>query len=457
MDARQVIDVGDLIDAQRLRAFNVKLFVWSFLLLLTDGYDFAAAGFAAPSLVKAWNIQNLAVLGPVFSASLVGIAVGAPLLGYLADRIGRKKVLVGGTLVFGIFTLAAAWAADVPSFLALRFFAGLGLGGVMPITITLNAEYAPRRIRATFVSLMFSGLAVGVGVPGVVTAWLVPIYGWPVIFLIGGIVPILIALCIAVTIPESAKYLVLRGDRPAELAATLRRLAPDVAIPADAQFVMRQDGPTRKPRFSELFAGGLAVKTPLLWALFASVGMVLYFIQTWLPTLLGSVGVPAAHAALATTLYQIGSLAGTLALGLPVDRYGAVPLTIALALAVPLVAVLGTPGLDETILLALLFACGALIIGGQNALNAFSSTVYPAFVRANGVGSCLAVARVGSISGTIVGGFLVAAHVPLRELFYIIASPLIVAAVISFALSRAHPVRGTADAAGPVSQAVGGR
>ena len=451
------VDVSEIVDAQRLRAFNVKLLAWSFLLLLTDGYDFAAAGFAAPSLIKAWNIQNLAVLGPVFSASLLGIALGAPLLGYLADRIGRKTVLVSGTVIFGLFTLVSAGAGGIPSFLVLRFLAGIGLGGVMPISITLNAEYAPRRVRATFVSLMFTGLAIGVGLPGLVAAWLVPVYGWPIIFLIGGGLPIVLAACVALTIPESVKYLVLRGGRQAEIVSILAKIAPDRSFAPTSRFVLRQDGPSGTPRFKDLFAGGLAVKTPLLWIMFATVGMTLYFIQTWLPTLLGAVGIPAAQAALATTLYQLGSVAGTLLLGWPTDRHGAWPLSVAILLAAPIVAILGTPDLGEPVLMTLLLICGALIIGTQNVLNAFTSTIYPAFIRANGVGSCLAIARLGSISGTIVGGFLVAAHLPLRELFFITAAPLVIAAVVGFLLARIHPVQTDTDVAVTLPDIVGGR
>ena len=441
MGSAYEIDIGDVVDAQRIRAFNIKLFIWSFLLLLTDGYDFAAAGFAAPSLIKAWNIQNLAVLGPVFSASLVGIALGAPLLGYLADRVGRKKVLILGTVIFSIFTFAAAWADGVSSFLVLRFFAGVGLGGVMPVTITLNAEYMPRRVRATLVSLVFVGLPVGVGIPGLVTAFLVPYYGWPIIFLIGGVVPLVIAACVGLTIPESAKFLVLRADRHRELAAVVRLIAPGLDVPADAQFVMREDGPSGKAGFRELFTGDLAVKTPLIWLLFATVGMVLYFIQTWLPTLLGTVGVPPAHAAIATTLYQAGAIVGTLAIGLPVDRYGAWPLTVAIALASPVVALLGTPGLGESTLMGLLFVSGALILGAQNGLNAFTSMVYPAAVRAKGVGTALAIARVGSISGAVIGGFLIAAHLSLEALFLYTATPMIVASLAACFLSYRYRTR----------------
>lgn len=437
MDQAREIDIGDVIDAQQIRGFNIKLVAWSFLLVLADGYDFSAPGFAAPSLIKAWNITNLAVLGPVFSASLVGIAIGAPVLGYLADRIGRKKVLILSTVMFALFTLAATQATGVGSFLILRVIAGLGLGGVMPVSVALNAEYAPRRLRATMVALMFSGLGVGVALPGLVAAWLVPHYGWRVIFLIGGLFPLIVAACLVFVLPESAKYLVLHGGHRNRLVGIVQKIAPQLTIPSSAKFVLREEGTHAKPSLAALFAGDLAVKTPLLWILFMTVGMVLYFIQTWTPTLLGTIGVAPSRAALATSLYQFGSIAGTLALGLPVDRFGARPLTLALALSVPAVACLGLASVSEPALMALLFFCGALILGGQNALNALAGLIYPSFIRANGVGMCFAIVRVGSIFGTVVGGFLIAAKLPIRQLFLITAGPMIIAAIACYLLERA--------------------
>jgi MFS transporter, AAHS family, 4-hydroxybenzoate transporter len=436
VEEASVVNISDVIDAQKLSAFNVKLLLGSFLLVLTDGYDFSAPGFAAPSLIKAWHIENLAVLGPVFSASLVGIAIGAPLFGYAADRVGRRRPLIVGALIFALFTLIATQASSVFELLVLRFLAGIGIGAVMPISIALNTEYAPRRLRATLVTIMFSGLSFGVGLPGLVSAWLVPTHGWQIIFWIGGLIPLVIVAYLAFALPESAKYLATRQGREGEIAATLREVAPGLVLPANPRFVASEKTSSGKSVFRQLFAGDLAVKTPLLWLLFTAAGMVLYFIQSWLPTLLGTVGVPPAHAALATTLFQVGSLAGTFALGLPIDRYGMWPLTIALALAVPVVACLGLPGLSEPVLMTLLFVCGGLIIGGQNALNAVAGMIFPSSVRANGLGTCFAVVRLGMMFGTIAGGLLIAAKLPISRLFLIAAAPMALAAIAAYFLAR---------------------
>src|SRR5579864_3431186 len=152
--SRPTIDVARIIDNQRIRPFNIKLLVFSFMVMMTDGYDIGAAAYAGPALVKEWGLDR-AALGPLFSAGLVAGLFGPLLFGYLSDRYGRKKVIVGGALFFGLFTLASVWVHSLGSLSALRFIAGLGISGTLPIVVALNNEFAPRRLRATMVVVMF--------------------------------------------------------------------------------------------------------------------------------------------------------------------------------------------------------------------------------------------------------------------------------------------------------------
>jgi AAHS family 4-hydroxybenzoate transporter-like MFS transporter len=190
----KTVDVSRLIDERRINAFNIKLVLYSFLLVLMDGYDITSAAFAAPFLVKEWGIANMAALGPVFSASLLGVLFGSPFFGYLGDRFGRKVAIVGSCLTFGLFTLACIKAGSVMDLLYLRFLAGIGIGGLLPNITALNGEFAPRRIRATMIIIMFTGITFGGALPGLVSATLVPQHGWEVLFLIGGVVPIAAAV-----------------------------------------------------------------------------------------------------------------------------------------------------------------------------------------------------------------------------------------------------------------------
>ena len=185
--ADKVVPVSRLLDERGLSAFQIKLLIWSFFIVLIDGYDIAAIAFAAPSLVKEWVLKPGA-LGPVFSASLVGILFGSALFGWVGDRYGRKAALVWSNLLFGVFTLAAAYATNLDQMFWLRLLAGLGIGGVIPNVVAINAESAPRKLRATLAIIAVGCVPIGGAIPGFVTAALVPQHGWQILFLIGGII-----------------------------------------------------------------------------------------------------------------------------------------------------------------------------------------------------------------------------------------------------------------------------
>jgi AAHS family 4-hydroxybenzoate transporter-like MFS transporter len=420
------LDIAKIIDGQRLRGFNYNLLFWSFLICFVDGYDFTAPGYAAPSLVHAWGISGMATLAPIFSASLFGILVGAPLLGYIGDRFGRRGALILGAVIFGCFTLVAVFATSVLELVVLRFLAGIGIGGVMPIAIVLNSEFAPRRLRATLVCIMFSGLTVGAGIPGMVAAWLVPIYGWQAIFFVGGALPLVVAVGLFFFIPESVKFLTLHPSRRARLEQTLVRLQPGLVIPPNAELVIA-DEEQRNFSLRQLFAGRLAILTPLLWTMFIMIGVVLYFVQIWTPILLVQMGVEQAHAALAVTMFQVGGMVGVIAMGISIDRWGSWPLLVAFVLAIPVVMLTGTPNLPEAGLVAALFIAGFLVLGSQNGINVLSAAVYPTSIRGNGVGWGLGIGRIGFILGAQIGSLR--AIFTVSELFYLAAAPVIIGAV----------------------------
>src|SRR5579863_9526503 len=219
------IDVAAFIDAQPVGGFQIKLILACATVLFLDGFDTTAIGYVAPALAKEWNIGKTA-LGPVFSAGLFGLMIGALLFGPLADRLGRKKIIVLSTLAFGIGTLVTSLVNDVSTLLAIRFLTGLGLGGAMPNTIALTSEFSPHRRRATMVMVMFVGFSIGAALGGLLAAALIPQFGWRSVFVIGGAAPLVLVPILVLRLPESVRYLALSGhadDRVAQLFGLVSR------------------------------------------------------------------------------------------------------------------------------------------------------------------------------------------------------------------------------------------
>jgi AAHS family 4-hydroxybenzoate transporter-like MFS transporter len=265
MAQEQTIDVTRLIDERKMSAFNAQLVILSFFVAMFDGYDIIAAAVALPHLKAAWNITDMRPVGWMLSASLVGILFGAPLFGYIGDRSGRKKAIIGSCLTFGVFTLAAVEAGSVMQLLVLRFLAGIGIGGIFPNIIALNAEFAPKRVRATMIILMFTGVTFGGVLPGLISVWFVGTYGWQVLFAVGGVLPILMCAVVQLWLPESIKFLVLKTQDRDTAAGLVRRLSPGTEIGPRTQLVVRDEEVFPDFHIEYLFAGALRLLTPLLW------------------------------------------------------------------------------------------------------------------------------------------------------------------------------------------------
>jgi MFS transporter, AAHS family, 4-hydroxybenzoate transporter len=443
------INISRLVDTTRLRPFHLWLISWCLLAMMADGFDLLNASVAGPALIKEWGISR-ASLGPVFSASLVGFLVGAPFFGYLGDRFGRRVAIIFSLIFVGVTTLACAWATNLQELLWLRFLSGLGLGGVLPNVIALNAEFAPKRLRATVLVVMSTGITLGAAVPGIVGVTLMPTYGWPVIFIVGGIVPLVVGLCLIFAIPDSIKFMVLRGGSDEAVARLARKLDPALTIEPGTRFFLDKEDGSAKTRGSPvaLFRHGWAQVTLLVWLIFVLNLMANNLMNAWLPMIVQSSGHSAAQGAYAGSLYQLGGAIGGLCIGILIDRFGLKVLVAVFSLAVPVLAFTGTPGLSDFLLLAMAFFSGCVVTGMQSALNAGAGLIYPTALRANGVGYALGVGRVGSISGPLIGSLLTRLEMPPAMFFYVTAiGPLLCAGCCVLLLKRLRQTRGETDAA----------
>src|SRR5207244_8902009 len=230
------IDVAEFIDQQPVGGFQIRLLLTCAAVLFLDGFDTQAIGYVAPSIAKEWGMTRGA-LGPVFSAGLFGLMIGALLFGPLADRIGRKKIIIFSTLAFGLGALATAFVQDVNALLAIRFLTGLGLGGAMPNAVAMTSEFNPRRRRATMVMIMFCGFSVGAALGGLLAAALIPHFGWRSVFVVGGIAPLLLVPILALRLPESVRFLALTGHANERVAELLRSISPMAAFAPATRFV----------------------------------------------------------------------------------------------------------------------------------------------------------------------------------------------------------------------------
>jgi MFS transporter, AAHS family, 4-hydroxybenzoate transporter len=439
MTEQAVIQVSRLLDERGLSAFHITLIIWSLLIVLIDGYDIGAIAFAAPHLVKAWGIAPNA-LGPVFSASLIGILFGSAFFGWVGDRFGRKVALIGSNLLFGALTFTAAFATNLDQLFWLRLLAGFGIGGVIPNVVALNIESAPRKRRATLALIAVGFVPIGGAIPGFVTAGLVPQYGWQILFLIGGIVPIIIAIAGMFGLPESIKFMAIHERHRRTMEKVIAAIRPDFEVPANAHFVVEDEKqfPGFNPAY--LFREGLVLITPLLWLLFALNLMGYFFLLSWMPTLLTAAQLPPTTAALAGALLQVGGTVGALVLCRWLEKHGFFAIAILLVIAVPAVALIGFAGVtSKPALLFATFFAGFCVLAIQSGINVAGALIYPTSLRANGSGWELGIGRIGSIVGPLFGALIIG--LPVQEIYLLSALPFVFGAITCFAIHYLNQAR----------------
>ncbi|KSZ59996.1 MFS transporter [Rhodococcus pyridinivorans KG-16] len=442
------VDIVDIIDRSALSSLQKRVLALCLGLAVLDGVDAQLIGFVIPAMSEDWRIEP-ASFGFALALSTGAMVVGSLLFGPLADRYGRRRIIIVCTVIFSVFTLATAFVTSMGALITLRVIAGLGLGGVTPNLVAMVSEYSPARIRATMVTVTVAGMSLGGFVGGFCAAFLIPRFGWQSLFVLGGLLPLILVAVSMRWLPESVKFLVARGDET-KAAAIMGQIASDEEIPATARFVQEQ-ATVSKSSVAALFQGGRSVDTVLLWGVFVINFLVIYFLLSWMPTLFGEGGQSASTALLAASLFNLGGMSGALIFGRITDRIGNGFVVVMAgytlgAVCTALVAMLLGSG---WLLLVSVFFVGFGMSGSSAGIIAIAATVYPVSVRATGVGWAMGIGRIGSIAGPAVGAVLIAAGLGAQSIFLLTIVPTLLA-VVTLGVMAIRQRRVPADS-GPAS------
>jgi MFS transporter, AAHS family, 4-hydroxybenzoate transporter len=445
MSAAQSFNVTSVIDQSRLSGQQAIVLGISLVTAMFDGYDTQGIAYVAPVMAHDLHFGH-AALGPIFSAGLFGLTLGAIVFGMLADKIGRKQTIIWPIVIFGVFSLLTPMGHTVKSLVILRALAGFGLGGTLPNVTAYVLEFSPHRMRSLLVNSTGAFFAFGSIVGGTLADWLIPTFGWQSTFYVGGVVPLLFIIIVAVWLPESVRFLLLSGQSMERVVTIMRRIVPDRNFAASTRFTLEPQVPGITVK--HLFTDGRAWPTVLLWIAFIMNLFILVYLIFWMPTLLRRVGQPLSVAILVTIWYGIGGIVGGLFMGWIADRIGSLPKVLACGYlgAAVFITVAAFSIHDTSILIPAMFLTGFSINGGQPSLNTISAIFYPTAIRATGVGWALGVGRIGAVIGPLVGGVLVGAHfsVPVVILATVVPAVIGIVAIVLFHLGTAARVAAAA-------------
>ena len=430
MNTARHVNVQTLLNEQPITPYQWVVFALCFFIVLLDGFDTAAIGYIAPSLIKEWGVSKPA-LAPVLSAALFGLAAGALSAGPLADRLGRKRVLAGSVALFAAACLGSAFAGDLTELAILRFITGMGLGAAMPNAVTLTSEYCPEKRRALITNLMFCGFPLGAALGGFLAAWMIPAFGWRSVLLAGGVVPLVLTVLLWTVLPESVRYMVVHSWPVERIRRVLARIAPEQAAQAQG-FVLPEPAPMSgavQSGISIVLSPSYRMGSFMMWLAYFMGLVIFYALINWMPVLFKEAGLDPKTATLISALFPLGGV-GAVLFGWLMDRFNANRI-IAAGYALTAVAIwaIGHASGNLGWLMATVFIAGTLMNTAQSSMPALAAAFYPTRGRATGVAWMLGIGRFGGIAGSYLVAELSARHLGFSDIFTAVAVPGLVATV----------------------------
>jgi MFS transporter, AAHS family, 4-hydroxybenzoate transporter len=432
----RTVDIADIVETQEKGWFPLSIFLMCCLVMLVDGFNQQSLNYAAPAIIEDWGIAPALMTGLVADINIFGWMVGAVAFSMLADRIGRRKSILYAVFTFSIFTIALSFTRDIVQLSVVRFISALGIGGGMPMAISLVADYAQQKTRGLKITLLYLGYTIGSSGGGFLAAALTVNFGWQAIFFVGGIVSLLIAVALLFALPESVKYLVLKNAPRDRILAYAQKLKPNTVFDSDTRFVIQEVARKGVP-VKHLFTEGRAAMTFFLWLALGFSFVTHFFLSASLATLLSKVShqmsIPMAQ--MTSAFFQAGA-GFAWCVGWLLDKKGISVITTIMLLGALPVAALGIVDGGTIVTIALSLVSGILVLGGGIGVNAVSGMVYPTFIRSTGTGAAFAAARIGALMGPAIAGYLIYVQTPIPTIFLIGALPMLAAGAMTFMLER---------------------
>ena len=406
---RPSIDVGESIDSGPWTGFQKLGVLLAALAIVLDGFDGQLIGFAIPVIIQEWGVTR-EDFAPVVAAGLIGMGFGSALAGYVCDRFGRRPAIIGSVLLFGVATSCIGFSENLASIATFRFLAGLGIGGALPSASTISAELTPARRRTLAITATIVCVPLGGMLAGLYAGYILPQFGWRVLFWMGGALPAVLSIVLIALLPESPRFLVRWPQRWNELRRLLGRMSrpvDDGAVFIDAA----EQKLERRAGVRALFQADRVRDTLALWVAFFLSLFAVYTAFSWLPAMLASEGANVAITSGGLTAYNLGGVFGAVICAVAITRFGSRwPIVLCCAGgALSAFLLEGTPVANTSLLILGLGLHGLFVNAAQTTMFALSAHVYPTNVRATGTASAMAFGRLGAILSAFAGAAIISA------------------------------------------------